>query len=76
MLLPVLLEPAIFFNDGSIELNLETLLDFVQEPYFTEESVQKEQGIIGQEIQMYQDDPSWQQFFAILKHVSKASAAH
>lgn len=59
----------LFSTTDQLELNLETLLDFVQEPYFTEESVQKEQGIIGQEIQMYQDDPSWQQFFAILKNM-------
>ncbi len=37
--------------------NLETLLDFVSTPYFTEESVKKEQGIIAQEIRMYEDEP-------------------
>ncbi len=37
--------------------NLEILLRFVSTPYFTEESVQKEQGIIAQEIKMYEDDP-------------------
>ena len=37
--------------------NLETLLRFVSTPYFTEESVQKERGIIGQEIRMGEDDP-------------------
>jgi len=40
--------------------NLETLISFVQTPYFTDESVAKEQGIIGQEIKMYDDDPGWQ----------------
>lgn len=39
--------------------SLEILLDFVQSPYFTEETVAKEQGIIGQEIKMYDDDPQW-----------------
>ena len=39
--------------------SLEILLDFVQSPYFTEETVKKEQGIIGQEIKMYDDDPQW-----------------
>ena len=34
------------------EDSLEILLDFVQKPYFTEQSVAKEQGIIGQEIKM------------------------
>ncbi len=36
---------------------LQLLLDFVTKPYFTEESVQKEQGIIGQEIDMNEDSP-------------------
>ena len=47
--------------------NLEILLDFVKAPYFTEETVQKEQGIIGQEIRMYQDDPDWQVLFNLLR---------
>lgn len=48
------------------EESLKILLDFVQEPYFTEENVQKEQGIIGQEIRMYDDDPSWRVMFNLL----------
>ena len=43
--------------------NLRILLDFVQEPYFTDENIQKEQGIIAQEIKMYLDDPGWRVFF-------------
>ena len=39
--------------------NLDILLDFVQRPYYTKETVDKEQGIIGQEIKMYEDDPGW-----------------
>ena len=39
--------------------NLEILLDFVMSPYFTDENVRKEQGIIGQEIGMVNDRPSW-----------------
>ncbi len=46
---------------------LELLLDFVQEPYFTEESVSKEQGIIAQEIRMYEDNPGWRVFFDLLQ---------
>ena len=42
----------------SFQENLKTLLSFVSVPYFTEESVEKEQGIIGQEIKMYEDNPS------------------
>ena len=37
--------------------SLEILLDFVTHPYFTEKTVQKEQGIIAQEIKMYEDNP-------------------
>ena len=36
--------------------NLEILLNFVQTPYFTQENVEKEKGIIAQEIRMYEDD--------------------
>ncbi len=46
--------------------SLEILLDFVQSPYFTKETVDKEQGIIGQEIKMYEDDPDWRVFFNLL----------
>ncbi len=46
--------------------SLEILLDFVQDPYFTPESVQKEQGIIGQEIRMYDDNAGWRVFFNML----------
>ncbi len=46
--------------------NLDILLDFVQSPYFTEKTVEKEQGIIGQEIRMYDDSPSWRVMFNML----------
>jgi len=46
--------------------SLRILLSFVQEPYFTKESVDKEQGIIGQEIKMCDDNPSWRVFFNML----------
>ena len=44
--------------------NLKILLSFVSVPYFTQESVDKEQGIIGQEIRMVEDDPENQVFYA------------
>jgi predicted Zn-dependent peptidase len=47
--------------------SLGILLDFVQDPYFTTETVAKEQGIIGQEIRMYDDDPNWSVVFNMLK---------
>lgn len=43
--------------------NLDILLEFVNHPHFTEENVAKEQGIIGQEIKMYDDEPEWRVFF-------------
>lgn len=47
--------------------SLEILLDFVTHPYFTEQTVQKEQGIIGQEIQMCRDEPGWESLFLLLR---------
>lgn len=46
---------------------LKILLDLVQNPYFTDENVEKERGIIGQEISMGEDDPFWRTFFGCLK---------
>ncbi|MFZ5816539.1 MAG: EF-P 5-aminopentanol modification-associated protein YfmH [Bacillota bacterium] len=48
-----------FTTTQNFEACFDLLLDFVQSPYFTEESVAKEQGIIEQEIRMYLDDPGW-----------------
>lgn len=46
--------------------NLGILLNFVRSPYFTAETVKKEQGIIGQEIRMYDDQPNWRVLFNML----------
>lgn len=43
------------------------LIDYVQTPYFTDENVEKEKGIIEQEIKMYNDDPDWNVYFNCLK---------
>lgn len=61
----------LFSATSNIEENIETLMDYVQSPYFTEESVQKEQGIIGQEIRMYDDSGSWKLFFNFLNCLYK-----
>ena len=53
----------LFSCNGNFIKNLESLLDFVQTPYFTEETVAKEQGIIAQEIKMYNDSPDWRVIF-------------
>lgn len=49
-----------FESSEHFEDNLRILLSFVSIPYFTEESVEKERGIISQEIQMVEDNPDWQ----------------
>ena len=49
------------------EQSLRTLIRFVNSPYFTKETVAKEQGIIAQEIKMYRDHPSWRQLFELFK---------
>ena len=49
------------------EENLRLLLHFVSTPYFTAETVEKEQGIIGQEIQMVQDNPGSRIYYGLLK---------
>lgn len=56
----------LFSSTERFKESLEILLDFVQSPYFTEQTVQKEQGIIGQEIKMYEDDPGWRVMFNLL----------
>ncbi len=48
------------------EDNLKTLLSFVSVPWFTPESVAKEQGIIGQEIRRVEDDPDWKVFINLM----------
>lgn len=56
----------LFSSTDHFEECFEILLDFVQNPYFTEESVEKEKGIIEQEIRMYEDNPGWRIFFNLL----------
>lgn len=49
----------ICYGNNEIEKNLEYLLEYVSSPYFTDENVKKEQGIIEQEIKMYDDQAEW-----------------
>ena len=56
----------LFSTTDNFEQSLDALLSFVQSPYFTKETVEKEQGIIGQEIRMYDDDPEWRVMFNLL----------
>lgn len=59
----------LFSATENLKDNLNILLDFVQNPYFSKKSVDKEQGIIGQEIQMYNDDVDWQLYMGILNNL-------
>ncbi|MGA9227808.1 MAG: pitrilysin family protein [Mesobacillus sp.] len=61
----------LFSSTSNVEKNLETLIDFVQEPYFTEKTVEKEKGIIGQEITMYDDNPDWRLYFGLIQNMYK-----
>lgn len=63
----------LFSGTDFLEENLNFLLDYVQSPYFTDENVLKEQGIIDQEISMYQDKPYsrlWEElvYHSFVKH--------
>lgn len=55
-----------FWCTSHFEESLKILLNYVQTPYFTEENVAKEQGIIGQEIRMYDDNPTWRSYFNMI----------
>ena len=59
----------LFSSTSDVEKNLETLMDFVQEPYFSEKTVEKEKGIIGQEITMYDDNPDWRLYFGLIQNL-------
>lgn len=55
--------------------NLRILLSFVSVPYFTQESVDKERGIIAQEIRMVEDNPDWQVYEKLLECLYRNSPA-
>ena len=57
----------IFTATDNVDESLDILLDFVTKPYFTPQTVAKEQGIIGQEIKMYDDSANWRMLFGVLE---------
>lgn len=59
----------LFSGPNNFEENLNFLLDFVQEPFFTDENVEKEKGIIAQEIKMLNDKPYWHLYERALQNV-------
>ncbi|MEK5169790.1 MULTISPECIES: EF-P 5-aminopentanol modification-associated protein YfmH [Staphylococcus] len=57
----------LFSATSNIESNIKRLLDMVETPYFTEETVNKEKGIIAEEIKMYQEQPGYKLMFNTLR---------
>ncbi len=66
----------LFSSTDHVSESLNTLLDFVQEPYFTDATVNKEKGIIAQEIQMYEDEPDWRLYFGVLGNMYPKHPLH
>lgn len=62
----------LFSTSGDMKEPLRLLLDFVQDPFFSDESVEKEKGIIGEEIDMYSDDPGWRNYFGTIEQMYTA----
>ena len=56
----------LFSGTNFLDENLNYLLDYVQDPYFTDENIEKEKGIIEQEIRMYEDSPYFKLYDRIL----------
>lgn len=70
----------LFSCTNHLKENLEILLDYVSKPYFTPENVEKERGIIGQEIRMYEDHPGSAIYYNLLqamyeKHQTRVDVA-
>jgi len=57
----------LFSATSFFEQNLKLLLEFVETPYFTKKSVEKEKGIIAQELRMYEDESEWQVLLNLLR---------
>ncbi|GLI07148.1 peptidase M16 [Paenibacillus tyrfis] len=66
----------LFSATEHIQENLSTLLNFVQNPYFTDANVEKEKGIIGQEINMYRDNPDWRAYFGLIETMYHKHPVH
>lgn len=66
----------LFSATEHIHENLTTLINFVQNPYFTDENVEKEKGIIGQEIKMYQDNADWRSYYGLIEAMYHIHPVH
>lgn len=66
----------LFSTTTSVQENVNILLDFVQDPYFSDASVEKEKGIIAQEIKMYGDQADWQAFMGTIRNMFAEHPVH
>lgn len=66
----------LFSATEQIPANLETLINFVQNPYFTDTNVDKEKGIIEQEINMYKDNADWRVYFGLIDALYHTHPVH
>ncbi|WP_413409593.1 EF-P 5-aminopentanol modification-associated protein YfmH [Paenibacillus amylolyticus] len=66
----------LFSATEHVNENIQTLVDFVQNPYFTDQNVEKEKGIIGQEIDMYADNPDWRVYFGLIEAMYQKHPVH
>ena len=65
----------LFTATEQLDESLDVLLGMVGRPYFTEQTIAKEQGIIGQEIRMVEDSPDWQVYERLLACLYRSSPA-
>lgn len=66
----------LFSATEHVNENIQTLVDFVQNPYFTDQNVEKEKGIIAQEINMYADNPDWRVYFGLIEAMYQKHPVH
>jgi len=66
----------LFSATQEVAANLDTLIHFVQNPYFTDENVEKEKGIIVQEIEMYRDNADWRVYFGLIESLYGTHPVH
>jgi predicted Zn-dependent peptidase len=64
-----------FYCTENIQKNIRQFLDLIQNPYITDENVNKEKGIIIQEIKMYNDNPYWIAYNNFLSGIYKQNYA-
>ncbi|MCI8397595.1 MAG: insulinase family protein [Clostridia bacterium] len=61
----------LYSGTDNFEEALDEFMDYVQNPYYTDENVEKEKGIISQEIKMYDNQPDWQAYLNAIKCMYK-----